>query len=102
MKAANQTAGVLKEPKPFILQKSLENDYINYELNAYTDKPQAIPQTYSELHGNIIDAFNEADVQIMSPHYINDPPEAKVVPKEKWYAPPAKKPEDLDTPGNKK
>jgi len=31
-------------------------------------------------------------VQIMSPHYLGDPSAPKVVPKQHWYAPPAKPP----------
>ena len=47
-------------------------------------------QTYSHLHQNIQDAFNELGVQIMSPHYLGDPAQAKIVPREQWYQPPAK------------
>jgi hypothetical protein len=36
--------------------------------------------------------FNEQGVQIMSPHYLGDPAEAKVVPKSRWYEPPAQQP----------
>ncbi len=94
LKAAEKTGGILKEPKPFVLKKSLDDFYINYELNAYVTAPQEMVQTYSELHQNILDAFNEAGVQIMSPHYESDPSGVKVVPKDKWYAPPAKKAEE--------
>jgi hypothetical protein len=31
-------------------------------------------------------------VQIMSPHYMMDPSEPRVVPKEKWFTPPATPP----------
>ena len=48
-------------------------------------------EIYAELHRNIQDIFNEYDVQIMSPSYRADPAEPKVVPKERWYAPPARK-----------
>jgi hypothetical protein len=51
-------------------------------------------QIYSDLHENIQDAFNEHGVQIMSPHYEMDPGQIKVVPKERWYAPPAKPDDD--------
>jgi hypothetical protein len=51
-------------------------------------------QTYSELHKNIQDAFNEYGVQIMSPAYESDPDRPKVVSKDRWYAPPAKPPDD--------
>jgi len=46
----------------------------------------------SNLHANILDVFNEHGVQIMSPHYLGDPGEQKVVPKEEWYAAPAAPP----------
>lgn len=55
--------------KPFVFEKSLDNYYITYELNAYTDNAQKIAYTYSELHKNIIDVFNQANIEIMSPTY---------------------------------
>ncbi len=67
--AASRTGGIMKEPKPFVLQTSLDDFYVSYELNAYTDTPNTMARTYSELHQNIQDAFNEAGVEIMSPHY---------------------------------
>lgn len=67
--AAETTENVLESPKPFVLQTSLDDSYVAYELNAYTDAPQAMPRIYSELHQNIQDRFNEAGVEIMSPHY---------------------------------
>ena len=91
--AAARTQGLLKEPPPFVLQKSLDDFYVNYELNVYSDAPQQMVRTYSELHKNIQDCFNEYGVQIMSPHYVNDPVSAKIVPKEQWYALPARLPE---------
>ena len=67
--AAQATENILAEPKPFVLQTSLDDFYITYEINAYTDKPRGMAKTYSELHQNIQDAFNEANLEIMSPHY---------------------------------
>ena len=40
------------------------------------------------LHANLVDVFNEHGVQIMSPHYLGDPPEAKVVPPTHPFAAP--------------
>jgi small-conductance mechanosensitive channel len=97
--AAEKTAGLLREPPPFVLQKSLDDFYVSYELNAYTDNPQGMTQIYSELHKNIQDAFNEYGVQIMSPAYESDPDRQKVVPRDKWYAAPAKPPNDLEKKG---
>lgn len=67
--AAAQTKDILTTPKPFVLQKSLDDFFVSYELNAYTQKPQLMPELYSELHQNIQNVFNEAKVEIMSPHY---------------------------------
>lgn len=95
--AAEKTTGLLRQPPPFILQTSLDDFYVSYELNAYTDRPDIMAEIYAELHRNIQDIFNEYDVQIMSPSYRADPAEPKVVPKERWYAPPARKLGDENT-----
>jgi small-conductance mechanosensitive channel len=94
--AAERTSGLLREPPPFILQKSLDDFYVTYELNVYTDKPLEMAKVYFELHQNIQDAFNEYGVQIMSPHYEMDPGQPKVVSRKDWNAPPAKPPKDPD------
>jgi small-conductance mechanosensitive channel len=52
-----------------VLQTSLDDYYISYELNAYTVTPKLMAVIYSELHQNIQDYFNNADVEIMSPAY---------------------------------
>jgi small-conductance mechanosensitive channel len=67
--AANATEHILKEPVPFVLQTSLDDFYVSYELNAYTDRPTMMARTYSELHQNIQDKCNEVGIEIMSPHY---------------------------------
>jgi small-conductance mechanosensitive channel len=69
LQAAQRTTLVLQEPKTFILQTSLDDFYVTYELNCYTDRPQQMSRIYSELHQNIQDAFNEGGIEIMSPHY---------------------------------
>jgi small-conductance mechanosensitive channel len=95
--AAERTKGLLHEPPPFILQTSLDDFYVSYELNVYTDSPQVMAKIYTDLHRNIQDAFNEYGVQIMSPSYRFDPERPKIVPKERWYAAPAKTPDDSTT-----
>jgi small-conductance mechanosensitive channel len=67
--AAEGTGEILREPKPFVLQTSLDDFYVTYELNAYTDKPHDMAIIYSCLHENIQNRFNEGGVEIMSPHY---------------------------------
>jgi small-conductance mechanosensitive channel len=68
--AAQKTTYIEGTPEPFILQKSLDDWYVSYELNAYTKESHQMARIYSELHLNIQDAFNEANVEIMSPHYL--------------------------------
>ena len=67
--AALGTDDVLHDPPPFVLQTALNDFYVAYELNAYTAKPADMLHTYSVLHQNIQDRFNEAGVEINSPHY---------------------------------
>jgi small-conductance mechanosensitive channel len=93
VEAAARTDGLLDEPPPFVLQKSLGDFAVNYEINAYCNEANRIPALYSALHANIQDVFNENGVQIMSPAYESDPETPKVVPPEQWYAAPATKPE---------
>ena len=69
LSAAERTSGLLREPAPFVLQQSLDDFYVAYEVNAYTDNAQGMAQIYSELHENIQEAFNEGGVEILSPHY---------------------------------
>jgi small-conductance mechanosensitive channel len=67
--AALGAEGVLRDPAPFVLQTALNDFYVSYELNAYTAKPRDMQNIYSVLHQNIQDRFNEAGVEINSPHY---------------------------------
>ena len=67
--AARQTTGVLPEPKPFVLETELSDYYPCYQINAYIKDADKLGDIYSDLHQNIQDVFNEAGVEIMSPHY---------------------------------
>jgi small-conductance mechanosensitive channel len=87
--AAERTPGLLKDPKPFVLQRSLGDFAVNYELNAYCNEPTAMMRLYTELHRHILDVFNEYGVQIMTPAYEGDPDQPKIVPRGQWHAAPA-------------
>jgi small-conductance mechanosensitive channel len=87
MLAADRTGGLLKEPAPFVLKESLGDFAVNYEINAYCKDASNILFIYNNLHQNILDIFNENDVQIMTPAYMNDPEIPKVVSKDKWNIP---------------
>ena len=67
--AALRTPLVLKKPSPFVLQTSLDDFYVSYQVNCYTKNANSMAVIYSDLHRNIQDCFNEAGIEIMSPHY---------------------------------
>jgi small-conductance mechanosensitive channel len=94
--AAERTPGVLKEPPLFVLQQSLGDFAVTYELNVYCDNPQAMARLYTALHQNILDVFNEYGIQIMTPAYEGDPEQPKVVPKGQWFMAPATNPAPTD------
>ncbi|MDH4065709.1 MAG: mechanosensitive ion channel family protein [Acidobacteriota bacterium] len=93
LEAAARTKGLLHEPPPFVLQRALGDFCITYEINAYTDSTQRMFALYAELHRQILDVFNEYGVQIMTPNYEGDPEQPKVVPRDQWYAAPARPPD---------
>ncbi len=67
--AALESDHIQEEPKPFVLQTSLDDYYVSYQINAYTKEASKQALIYSSLHQKIQDKFNEANVEIMSPHY---------------------------------
>lgn len=67
--AALRTEHILQDPKPFVLQTSLEDFYVSYQINAYTKEVKKQAITYSNLHQNIQDVCNERGIEILSPHY---------------------------------
>lgn len=67
--AADRTNLLLKEPKPFVLQTSLDDFYVSYQINAYTKEPNKQATIYSDLHQHIQDCCNEQSIEILSPHY---------------------------------
>jgi small-conductance mechanosensitive channel len=87
--AAAATEAVESDPAPFVLQTGLDDFYVRYELNFSVSELARLPAIMSQLHQRIQDEFNEHGVQIMSPHFVNNPDAPAIVPREKWYAAPA-------------
>ncbi len=71
IEAALDCENILREPEPFVFQTVLDDFYVHYEINAYTDQPSRMAKIYSDLHEKIQDKFNQAGVEIMSSHYAN-------------------------------
>lgn len=85
--AADRTEGLLKQPPPFVLKRSLGDFAITYEINVYCNDTSRMHLYYNTLIQNILDVFNENNVQIMTPAYRRDPEDPKVVPRDKWFIP---------------
>ena len=85
--AADRTEGLLKQPPPYVLKKSLGDFAVNYEINAYCNDVVKMNVIYTTLHQNILDVFNENNIQIMTPAYEADPEIPKVVPRDQWFTP---------------
>ena len=69
IKGAKNTAMILETPEPFVLVKSLDDFYINYEINAHTKNPEKSAVIYSLLHESIKNELHAAGIEILSPHY---------------------------------
>jgi small-conductance mechanosensitive channel len=70
LRAARKSMLLQRDPKPFVLQTSLDDNYVSHELNVYTKQEKKMPLIYADIHRNILDVFNEEGVEILSPHYV--------------------------------
>jgi small-conductance mechanosensitive channel len=92
--AAARTPGVSTTVPPYVYTLSLNQFDVTYELNAHLEKEAVYFETRSRLMRNVLDAFNEFGVQIMTPAYEGDPEGRKFVPKNEWFSAPAASPEN--------
>lgn len=67
IEAARGTEHILSEPAPQVYQAALGDYAVNYELRAFSNKPAFMFQTLSLLRANVLDAFNRAGIEIMTP-----------------------------------
>jgi small-conductance mechanosensitive channel len=78
IEAGLKTTHVLKNPKPFVLQTSLDDFYAHYQINVYTKEVDLVPGIYSELFMNIQNGFRNAGLDMTVAHFrINLPAEAR-------------------------
>lgn len=96
--AAERTGGVSREPPPFVWHRELGDFCVNYELNVHVRDAATIEKVRTELSRAVLDVFNEYGVQIMTPNYVADPGQAKLVGRDDWYLPPAAKPDRTQEP----
>lgn len=70
IEAASKSLHIEPDPAPFVLQTSLDDNYVSYEINAYSKEAKKMALIYSDIHKNILDVFNTAGVEILSPQYM--------------------------------
>ncbi|MGH9146998.1 MAG: mechanosensitive ion channel family protein [Vicinamibacterales bacterium] len=89
IQAAARTPGVRSHPQPLVRQTQLGDFAVTYTLLVSLDRPHQRAAVLTAVHANILDAFNEQGVQIMSPAYEADPAAPKIVPRDRWFETPA-------------
>lgn len=89
LQAARKTGCIRQDVAPYVLQRELGEFYVSYDLVVYIERQETYELVLNELHGNILDIFNEHEVQIMSPNFQDQPDRKVFVPKERWFVPPA-------------
>ena len=88
--AAEKTPGIRVKPPPAVRQSTLLESAVEYTLLVCLEQPPTRGHVLAASHANILDAFNEYGVQIMSPRDETDPTSRKTVPKSDWFAAPAR------------
>ncbi|MFZ9172560.1 MAG: mechanosensitive ion channel family protein [Vulcanococcus sp.] len=67
--AATDVSGICNEPKPVVVQTSLNDFHVSYELNASIEDASLYRRALSDLLAAIQDRFAQAGVEILSPAY---------------------------------
>jgi len=90
--AATRTAQAATDPPPAVMEKSLDNYSVNYELRVFSRTADGIYDSYAALRRNVLDAFAEAGVEIMTPTILSHrDASALAVPIERFPNPPQPK-----------
>jgi small-conductance mechanosensitive channel len=64
---ATRTEQIAIEATPCVMEESLGNYSVEYELRAWTKTSEGIFESYAALRRNVLDAFADAGVEIMTP-----------------------------------
>ena len=67
LEGAARTTQIPTDPAPEVLEQSFGNYSVAYELRAWTKTSDGIFQTYAALRRNVLDAFADGGVEIMTP-----------------------------------
>ena len=72
--AAARVPDFAQQPAPYVLQRALQDFYVVYELCAHLTVPARRIPALARLYQEIQDLCAEQDIQILSPHWMTDPP----------------------------
>ena len=64
---AARTEQIAADPAPRVLERSFGNYSVEYELRAWTNTPEGIFESHAALLRNVLDAFADDGVEIMTP-----------------------------------
>jgi len=67
LEGAARTEQIATDPAPRVLEQSFGNYSVEYDLRAWTKTSDGIFETYAALRRNVLDAFADAGVEIMTP-----------------------------------
>jgi small-conductance mechanosensitive channel len=90
--ASLHTPGIQKTPEPIVLQLRLNTFAVEYQLIVRVEPGGDRFGTLTKLHQNILDAFNERQIQIMVPAFEGQPEKPVLVHKEDWSKAPGDPP----------
>ncbi|MGA7412821.1 MAG: mechanosensitive ion channel family protein [Bryobacteraceae bacterium] len=67
IEGATRTEEIATEPAPFVMEQSFGNYSVEYHLRAWTKTSDGIFESYAALRRNVLDAFADAGIEIMTP-----------------------------------
>ena len=90
--AATRTEQVATDPQPRVMEKSLDDYSVDYELRVWSKTADAIFESYANLRRNVLDTFADAGVEIMTPTILSHRDASSLaVPTERFPNPPQPK-----------
>jgi len=89
---ATRTEQVATSPPPVVMETSLDNYSVEYQLRVWSKTADGIFESYANLRRNVLDAFADAGVEIMTPTILSHRDASGLaVPTERFPNPPQRK-----------
>ncbi len=89
LEGAARTEQIATEPAPRVLEQSFGNYSVEYHLRAWTKTSEGIFDNYAALRRNVLDAFADGGVEIMTPTILSHRDASELaVPVERFPNPP--------------